>query len=147
MKILPLVALACLAAPAAWAQDIPDPPEDETGLAPPRALEYPPQRDPHEALPQRENEIPEDFSEVDKDGDGELSVAEATAVFPKSVILVDLDEDGILSRREVRETMPQIDFETEADDDAPIRERDYPAILEAVAEMVEEELGTQHSAG
>lgn len=145
MKLSSLIALACLVAPPLWAQDAPL--EEDAGLAPPRALDPPPRRDPHEALPQRENEIPLDFSAADLDGDGYLSIAEATVIFPKSVVVVDLDEDGMLSRAEVRETMPGIRFEADGSEDAPIGESEYAAMLEAIAEMVREEEGTEQRVG
>lgn len=114
---------------------------EDSALAPPRALEPPPTRDPHEGLPQRENEIPLEFADADKDGDGRLSAAESIVVFPRSVVLVDLDEDGLLSRAEVRETLPNVEFEDQAAGDQPIGEGEYTAILEEVTRIVEEEAG------
>lgn len=129
------------------ADDAPQVPADigssQAPPVPPRAQETPPARDPHEGLPQRENEIPLEFSEVDVDGDGRLSAAEALVAFPRELVLVDVDEDGLLSRDEVSQTLPGVRFPEEQAGDQPIGEEEYLAILEEVTEIVEEEAGLE----
>lgn len=88
---------------------------------------------------------PSAFDEVDRDGDGELSLREARAVLPADVQLVDRNGDGKLNFLELQESFPGLHIdpgvmrEARAEDGG-IGEEEYAALVEALRRFNEKEL-------
>lgn len=76
----------------------------------------------------------QDFSTVDKDGDGELSIEEAQEALP-DLVIVDINNDGVLNRSEAENAIPGLSFDEGEDEDAEaddkaVDEEDFLAIVD-----------------
>lgn len=87
------------------------------------------------ALGQSQGGMETEFTEVDKDGDGYLSIAEAGEALPE-VDITDTDGDGLLSKSEVESALPGVSFEqggeAEAGEEPYIGEEEYDQIVQTM---------------
>jgi hypothetical protein len=93
------------------------------------------------AFAQEEASIPE-FTAVDKDKDGVLSIAEARLLFP-SLTITDIEMDGLLSRREAELALPGLanSNDNHEDDTKLVGAAEYMQMAEQYLKAAEEASG------
>ena len=80
-------------------------------------------------------DLTEDFSAVDKDADGELSIDEAKEAFPAELLVIDSNNDGKLNQSEVESLVPGLMFSEDgspADQGATVGAEEYERIVQAL---------------
>jgi hypothetical protein len=92
-------------------------------------------------LAQEKPSIPE-FSAVDKDNDGILSIAEARLLFP-SLTITDVEMDGLLSRKEAKLALPLLVYtnDNHEDDTQLVGAAEYLLMAEKYLQAEEEATG------
>ena len=86
-----------------------------------------------------EHEVKE-FTEIDKNADGLVSIQEARDGLPGDIVVFDTNEDGLLNRDEVRTAMPEVSFQ-QGIGNQPIDEYAYREMMEVFGSVVEQTHG------